>query len=235
VIVASRVLAREPLRIARVQRGMKTVLTLSVLLGAFALTAWATEPAPATTAPASQPTSRPVVSIFYEHSYPPPGMKESRRLIIAVYADGTLRWSDDQAMGGAPYRAAHVSPERVTRLLDDLHALGFFTDPDVAHHRISYGPDASYTVLAAERGDARQRLASWHDPAPRGSLIVTEHGLSAIQPGQPVPQASPSYHRFTQVWAQARKLIYDLLPTAEEPLDKRVFDVGREARKAPRE
>jgi hypothetical protein len=182
-----------------------------------------------TTITTNRATTRPVVAVTYEHSYPPPGTVEPRRLIIAIYANGELRWSDDQRNGGAPYRAARVAPARVARLLDDLEAIGFFTDPDVERHQVNYGPDASYTVLAAERGEARQRLASWHDPVPTGFTYITEQGITTIQPGQPAPQPSKSYKRFTQVWGEARRLIYDVLPQSEDPVDPRVFDVGRSA------
>ena len=210
---------------------MRHTIVLTTMLAASLIAAAPERTATTTTAPSAAATSRPVVAITYEHGYPPPGMTEPRRLIIAIYADGELRWSDDQRIGGAPYRSARVTPARVTRLLDDLHAIGFFTDPDVERHQVNFGPDASYTVLAAERGDAKQRLASWHDPAPGGFTLVTEQGITTIKSGQPEPEPSKSYKQFTQVWAEARRLIYDVLPRSEGLVDPRVFDVGREDRR----
>jgi beta-glucosidase-like glycosyl hydrolase len=116
-------------------------------------------------------------------------------------------------------RSGEISRERlqeaVRRILRVKMRAGLFTDP-----KPSQRPHGG--------GDARQRLASWHDPAPGGFTYVTEQGITTIEPGQPAPQPSPSYKRFTDVWREARRLIYDVLPASDDPLDPRVFDVGRE-------
>src|SRR5262249_36908689 len=120
-------------------------------------------PAPAPTA-SSQPATLPagpVAAIWFDVGYPPPGFTgEMQRLIVGVWSDGKIVWSDDHAEGGKPYRIAQIDPARAAKLIDDLHQVGLFDEK-----RDTYvGPDASYTVIAANDGQHRKHLGSWHDP-----------------------------------------------------------------------
>ena len=157
-------------------------------------------PAPATTRPAV-----PVAGIWTETGMPIPGRRddEPRKLIVGVWSDGTIVWST--AGAGKPYRTARLEPAAVDKLVKDLDAIHFFDDAEVNHHRTRYPPDAGHTVMAAESGDKRQRLALWRDP-PKD--------------------------RFGEVWTQARQRIEALKPADGKPLeaeiDPRVFQLARE-------
>ena len=191
----------------------------------------ATQSATTTTAPAPA-TTQPVAAVWYQSSRPVDPGGESRRLIVGVWADGRVVWSDDGATGGKPYRTARIARDRVDQLLTDLGAAKFFGEA----RKVNFGPDASYTVLAAERGADRQWLGSWHEP-PRGSKgrsVVTERGIVPVPPGEKPPEPSPDYRRYLGVWAKSRQAIEGVVPEAGEPLeeelDVRVFNVGRPPR-----
>jgi hypothetical protein len=188
----------------------------------------ATRPATTTTASAKAPATRPVAAVWYEMSYPPPGETEPRRLIVGVWADGTVVWSDNRRTGGAPYRAGQIDRPRVGQLLRELKQAGFFAET----RHVDFGPDASYTVLAASDGTDAQWLGSWHEPAPaNANVVVTEQGIGVVEPGRPRPEPSPEYKRFLNTWAAARKAIEATVPRegrAVERVDPRTFELGRE-------
>jgi hypothetical protein len=189
--------------------------------------------------PTTKPVNAPVAAVWFDVGYPPPpkpgedvSQFEFRRLIVGVWSDGTVIWSDDRRTGGKPYYVGRIPPELVTRLLTSLNTVGLF---DV-RFRPPLIVDSSSTVIAAETDAPRQRqqLASSHDPpTTRPLLDVNEHGMSAIAPGEPRPARSAEFTRFMEVWAESRRLIESVVPEAHgkpmnEKLDKAVFDVGRE-------
>src|SRR5215204_5927051 len=77
-------------------------------------------PSPTSRQATTAPTTRPVAAVWYEQSgmrILAPGEKfEPHRLIVGVWGDGTVVWSDDRATGGAPYRTARVEPAVVAGL-----------------------------------------------------------------------------------------------------------------------
>ena len=171
---------------------------------------------------ADRPSTRPappspVAAIWYDEiSKGPPRTREAQRLIVGIWSDGSVVWSNDRESGGKPYLHAKIDPTRVDRLLNGLDAAGFFGKL----RQVNFGPDSTYTVIAGVRGANRQWLGSWHDPARDGPNVgVTEHGLEVIFPGQPRPTPSPEYQHFLDVWAASRKLIEGAVPTDGSPVD----------------
>lgn len=185
----------------------------------------------ATTEPATRAAPQPVAAIWYERSHPKTGETDARTLIVGVWSDGTVVWSDDRATGGKPYRVGRVDPRRIERLLSDLKPAGFFREK----RTVNFGPDASYTVLAAQHGEDRQWIGSWHEPAREGGKsVVTERGIVSVQPGEKPPEPSPEYQQFLKTWSDARRLVEGVVPAQGElleALDARVFELGRAPRK----
>ena len=197
----------------------------------------ADEPA-ALPAPTTRPTTAPVAAVWYDVGYPPPRRPgeerpEWRRLIVCVWADGTVVWSDDRARGGRPYHIGRIPGELRDQLVASLKAVGLLDIPG----EVRFGPDASYTVIAAELDGKRQWLGSWHDPpTTQPRLHVGQGGMSVLPPGEPRPKYTPDYARFRDVWSESRRLIESVVPERHgrplnEELDAATFDVGRERRK----
>lgn len=166
----------------------------------------ATRPQPTTEA---QPTTRPVpvAAVWTEMGMPLPGeRKEFWQLTVGAWSDGTIVWSAADDRSGKPYLTAKVPPERIEKLVHDLDEIGFFSDAEVNHHRNRYPPDAAHTVIAAEAGERRQKLALWRDP-PKD--------------------------RFGEVWKTAKVLVEALRQEDGKPLDdvdRAVFGLGRGVR-----
>ena len=196
----------------------------------------ATQP---TTAPHARPTTRaadaPVAALWYEPSgmrIMKPGEKfEPHRLIAGVWGDGRVVWSNDRATGGGPYRTARIDADTVARLKQSLATVGLFE----LDRQAWYGPDASITVLAADLGEKRQRLGTWHEPARRDNplLVIDQRGIYALKPGEVRPEPSPEYAKFLDVWSESRRLIESVVPKDGQPvtaLDENVFKLGRDRR-----
>ena len=159
---------------------------------------------------AAEPATRPVpvAAIWLETGYPIPGQREDewRKLIIGIWSDGTIVWSAADAGSGKPYLTAKLDRADIEKLLKDLDAIGFFDDAEVNRHRNRYPPDAAHTVIAAESGEKKQRLALWRDP-PKD--------------------------RFGEVWTEARKRLEALRPSegkAVETIDQGIFHLARGVR-----
>src|SRR5687768_3151575 len=159
---------------------MRAVVVLLTLLSAQGFAA-----APASQ-PATVPASAPVAAVWYEPSgtrvLAPGEPLEIHRLIVGVWSDGTVAWSDNRRTGGKPYWTGRIPRELVEKLLASLTTVGFFDPPKVS----GFGPDASITVIAAQAGERRQWMGSWHDPpTTRPRAVFSEHGISAVAPAEP--------------------------------------------------
>jgi hypothetical protein len=169
----------------------------------------------------------PVAAIWYEDSgFPLPMTKpaEPHHLIVGIWSDGTVAWSADRRFGGSPYTRGQIAVDKVGIIVDRLDATGFF---DLTR-QVNFGPDSSYTVVAAHARGANQWVGSWHDPSTPG-IIVTERGRqsAAYGPGDP---PSAAYKHFLQVWADTRTAIESSIPpdgVVTTSVDSSVYKLGR--------
>ena len=138
-------------------------MRLTLLLTLFGLSFCAVSAQPPATLPnlESQPGQMattqpikpiPVAAIWYERGYPF-HEQPSKFLIVGIWSDGTVIWSDDRAPGGGSHFRTNVGVERVEKLLHDLASVQFFS-PSI--RQVNFGPDSSYTVVAARAGNQHQ-------------------------------------------------------------------------------
>jgi len=64
------------------------------------------------------------------------------RVIVALWANGHIVWSENSIEGGPPYREATLEPSRVEKLLKNLEGRGVFADPGLSS-RLNFGPDSA--------------------------------------------------------------------------------------------
>ena len=185
--------------------------------------------------PATAPAPAPVAGVWYQPSgtrvLAPGEPLEFHRLIVGIWSDGTVVWSDNRRTGGKPYWTGRVPRELVEKLLASLNMVGFFEPTKIS----GFGPDASITVIAAQAGDRRQWMGSWHDPpTTRPRAVFSEHGISAVAPGEPRSKPSADYQHYVEVWAESRRLIESVVPEKNgrllEAVDEKIFGVGRKPR-----
>src|SRR5690242_11596569 len=139
---------------------MRTTIVLCLLLACGVASA-------ATTQPASRPAAaepQPVVAVYLEIGYPPPGVTEYKQLIAGFWSDGTVVWTTNagRTHAGRPYRTATIDPAEVERLLKELDAIHFFDDPELSKAR-PVPVDASRRVMCACFGEKQQRISTWRE------------------------------------------------------------------------
>jgi hypothetical protein len=163
-----------------------------------------------TSRPSDRPTSTPVAAIWHDNrssNRPPDPHEEVMRLVVAVWSDGTIVWSEHGRKGGRPYLTANVREARVKQLLSDLKEAGFFRELKRTRW---FGPDSGYMVIAANDGSDCQRLASWHDGR---ESVTNQDGIHALRAGEKLPPPS------TDAWEKGRELILIAIPKDGQSLD----------------
>src|SRR5262249_23309746 len=83
------------------------------------------------------------------------------RLVLAVWDDGKVVWSEDHLEGGSPYRAAAINPGRLKSLLSRLENDGHFSDDNLS--RSHFGPDSRFTTILVRSGKKELKMRSWHE------------------------------------------------------------------------
>ena len=103
---------------------------------------------------------------------------DGRVLILGLWADGRLVWSEDPIFGGAPYWEHFLDPARVSGV---LHAFGRLFDRWQGDLLEFHPPGASHVELVCQVGGEDRRLASWHESFElNAEMVVTEQGVEAL-------------------------------------------------------
>lgn len=151
------------------------------------------------------------------------------KVIIALWDDGRIAWSDDTIKGGPPYRVGKFELARLRKLLDDFEKKGVFRDNSLSQAR--YGPDSSYTAIAVVEGKRRLYMSSWHELAEHHSktVVATSDGLTSLEGRDraKVLAAEPeSYRNYRQTWTDLKKALIALIPHEGEKSELH-FEVRR--------
>jgi hypothetical protein len=152
------------------------------------------------------------------------------QLILAVWGDGRVLWSEDRLRGGAPYRVGQIAPRRLTSLLSRLERDGFFADPKLS--RSHFGPDAQFTTILVKSGKKQLKMQSWHELFEAGGKVVaTKAGLVALEGRSrlAVLRKEPAdYLHFRLAWSELRDSTSGLILSESKPIKgKLLMEAGR--------
>jgi hypothetical protein len=156
----------------------------------------------------------------------PPETEDGRApLFVALWADGTLCWSEDRSGGGAPYRTARLPVERV----EELHSkLCTGLEPEPARGRLYGVHDHSITDIAVRCGSRVLGLSSCiesFESDPR--LVATDHGIESLEGRDRtavLAQQSPAMRQFRELWRECVDLIWSAVPDIGDPLQVDHFE-----------
>ncbi len=145
-------------------------------------------------------------------------------LILGLWTDGRLVWSEDPVFGGPPFLEAQVEPERLPEILHGFARL-FDRWPG---ETLDYRPSgASHVELVCTVGGRDRRLSSWHESFERNpEMIVTEAGVERLDQRRRqdvLAAADPDYRRFRVLWKDVRYLMHgmipaDVVPSTDQPI-----------------
>lgn len=110
------------------------------------------------------------------------------RLVLALWDDDRIVWSEDQTRGGAPYRSAQLEPGTLRDFLARLEKEGRFGDQRLLRPWTAW--DSRFTTMLV-RSRGRELRMRWDSN---------------------VKSADPAYRHFRAVWDQIRRRAERLIP-----------------------
>ncbi len=136
------------------------------------------------------------------------------KLVLAVWKDGYVAWSEQRIAGGGPYRTGRVDPKLVASFCSNLDRDGLFAQ----QCRMSYwGPDSFFTAIRAQFGKKKLQMDSWHELAEsHGKVVALSGGLTPLG-GRSLFEALKTepaeYLFFRFLWSEVRSRAAGLVPS----------------------
>ena len=136
------------------------------------------------------------------------GSDGKAKLIVAVWADGSVIWSENRTDGGAPYLTGKIEPESCPKLLKRLELDGYFSNESLRHAR--FGPDARFTSILIKNKNQELKMASWHELY----NVCTSAGITSFKGTrlESLGDDKKEYLHYRLAWAELRLMINHLIP-----------------------
>ena len=96
---------------------------------------------------------------------------DGTKLIVAIWDDGHVVWSENQTYGGGPYRYANVDQSELLALIADIDDDGYFRDTTL--ERANFGPDSRFATILVSSKDHKLKMQSFHELLDHSSLEKT--------------------------------------------------------------
>jgi len=150
------------------------------------------------------------------------GTTDARAVIVAVWADGTIIWSEDRSRGGPPYFLAELPAFGVQRLVSQMQS------SLRASQRTEYlVPDAGYTEVALASPTRLDSMSSCIPEFERHpGLVATDDGIQALK-GQDraevLARQSRELREFRDAWTRSVDALIGAIPESGIPLGLEAF------------
>ena len=142
------------------------------------------------------------------------------KLVVAVWADGTVVWSKNRTAGGAPYLTGKIEPASYSSLIQRMDRDGYFSSESLSQAK--FGPDSQFTSMLIKNKNQKLEMQSWHELYERsGKIVCTSRGATALK-GKRLASLSTDkieYVHYRLAWAELRLMINQLLPANGESVD----------------
>ncbi len=142
------------------------------------------------------------------------GSSSGPQLIVCLWGDGSIVWSDDNVNGGPPYFTAQVKPEVVSATFKKLHDIGVFDVPPLKQSK--FGPDSKFTTILVRTDGKELKMNSWHELYESGGKVVAgDHGLTGLEGKKLLPvlaKQSADYLHYRMTWLNLRLTAANLIP-----------------------
>lgn len=169
---------------------------------------------------ADEKTSRPItgteagLSIYVEDWR---FASEGANLVLAIWADGYVVWSEDLALGGPPYRCGRIDRDVFSKFLTNVQSDGYFGDPILARPNI--GADTKFKALVIETNNHRLSMQSLHEiHSPVRVRLDESTGFSNTKLGiLSESNAADLYYRLA--WAELQLNSLRILPDRSMPVN----------------
>lgn len=145
-------------------------------------------------------------------------------MILAIWADGQVVWSDDRLKGGPPYRTAKIAAKRFEALLQALAHDGIFADKDLSNANV--GPDSAFTTIVIRSGSLQLEMRSWHELYEANQKTAAASGgivpLDGRRRLDVLKGDTSKYLFYRMVWSEIRLSAAHLIPSNGAPAKGRL-------------
>ncbi len=136
------------------------------------------------------------------------------KLVVAVWTDGTIVWSENRIVGGAPHLLGKIEPTSCSKLLERLDRDGYFDNETLSHAQ--FGPDSEFTSVLIKNKNQKLDMRSWHELYESSGKIVCTSGSAEALVGKrlaSLAEDEKEYVHYRLAWAELRLMINQLIPS----------------------
>lgn len=142
------------------------------------------------------------------------GASSGPQLVVCLWGDGSIVWSNDNVNGGPPYFTAQVKPKAVSATFKKLVDIGAFDVPRL--NQSNFGPDSQFTTILVRTGGKELKMDSWHELyESNGKVVAADHGLTGLAGKKLLPvlaEQSADYLHYRMTWSELRLAAAILIP-----------------------
>ena len=149
------------------------------------------------------------------------GASKGPQLIVSVWGDGLIVWSEDQTNGGAPFSTAKITPEDVSAAIKRITDIGAF---DVPHlKQAHFGPDSKFTTILVRTDGNELKMDSWHELSEsNGKAVAASYGVTGLKGRkllQVLAEQPADYLHYRMTWLEIRLAVANLIPKSGKDID----------------
>ncbi len=141
------------------------------------------------------------------------------RVLMAVWTDGRIVWSEDQKKGGPPFRTGTIKAETVEAKLAAFEKAAVFDKNSFRHSWT--GPDSSSHSIWLRRGDRNTRIDTWHELFEENpNLVAVNGGITALEGRKRedvIAKDTKEFQAFRKLWTNLRTETSSLIPKEGKP------------------
>jgi hypothetical protein len=141
------------------------------------------------------------------------------RIIMAVWPDGKIIWSEDPTKGGPPFRVSRTEPAKIRELLTRFEKQSVFNKDEFRHSW--FGPDSSYHSIWLSTGAKHIRVETWHELFEANpKLVVINGGVTSLEGRKredAIASDTKEFQAFRKLWTDLRTSTASLLPKEGAP------------------
>ncbi len=142
------------------------------------------------------------------------GASNGPQLVVSIWGDGSIVWSNDIVNGGPPYFTAQLKPKDVSNTFKKLVDIGAFEVPRLK--QANFGPDSQFTTLLIRSGGKELKMNSWHELyESSGKVVAADHGLTGLDGKKLLPvlaEQPADYLHYRMTWLELRFAAANLIP-----------------------
>ena len=138
------------------------------------------------------------------------------KLVISMWEDGYVVWSENLILGGPPYRCGKINKVVFSKLLTEVENDGYFGDPTL--EQANFGPDTQFKTLLIGTNNHRLSMQSLHELQTPSRLLPNESRkfLNTKLGMLSESGAADLYYRLA--WAELQLKCLRLLPNSSSPV-----------------